>query len=407
MESNNHFELQMSEETLPNGTARKDMVLIVDDYPDNLTFVSELLEQNDINVALSSNGPDALEIAKKELPDLILLDISMPNMDGYEVCERLKADNSTQHIPIVFLTAKVESDDIIKGFEAGGADYITKPFNLLELLSRVNAHLELKNRHDKLRLMNSKLVDSVKKRTTQLMQANERLSKLDKTKNEFLIHINHQLRTPLNGIMGYTELLTQTNLSKEQEDFISEISKLVKRLVKLSERSLLFTELRANTYRLNIEIVKAAPAIERAILVATGRYPEKKVFINNEVVKNDFKILADENLFFRCFTILLDNAIKFSPENGVISIYGDIHENKKVLRIEDNGPGLTEDTREKLFEMFSAGDNSDKDNGFGMGLATAKLIMDIMNGEIELFNLRSGGTEARLIFSDWSTKSKY
>lgn len=122
----------------------KSLVLAVDDKPQNLQFLGKLLSDNGYEVAMAQNGKQALNFVRKDEPDLILLDIMMPEMDGYEVCEHLKADFYTRHIPVIFLTAKTDAQDVVKGLEAGGVDYVTKPFSSAELLARIRTHIELK-----------------------------------------------------------------------------------------------------------------------------------------------------------------------------------------------------------------------------------------------------------------------
>ncbi|NJM16121.1 MAG: HAMP domain-containing histidine kinase [Bacteroidales bacterium] len=316
-----------------------------------------------------------------------------------------KNSQTTHFIPVVFVTAKVESEDIIKGFEAGGSDYVTKPFNLMELLSRVKAHLNAKFKQEKLQLINSKLIESVKLHAEQLKEANERLAKLDKAKNDFLIHINHELRTPLNGILGYAEVLNQLDdTTEEQLEYLAEISKLVKRLVKRSERSLLFTELKSETYKLNIQLINAPDSLERSIVEARERYNDKNLTVKNNKPAESFKILADEHLFFRLGNIILDNAIKFSPNGSNISVMYKIEDNTKVIEISDEGQGISESFLLKAFDAFST-EKAKKDNGFGLGLATAKLIMEIQSGEIYLHNRPEGGLTVRLVFYNWSNLS--
>ncbi len=120
------------------------LILIVDDNPENRKVLGSLLVEHGYEVGASSDGPKALEFIKKERPDLILLDVMMPGMDGFEVCGKLKLNNETKHIPVIFLTARTSTEDIIKGFHAGGVDYVSKPFNSEELIARVNTHIELK-----------------------------------------------------------------------------------------------------------------------------------------------------------------------------------------------------------------------------------------------------------------------
>lgn len=122
----------------------KSLILAVDDKPQNLQFLGKLMADNGYDVGVAQNGHQALEFVKKNSPDLVLLDIMMPDMDGYEVCRQLKSNLSTRHIPIIFVTAKTDSEDIVKGFEAGSVDYVTKPFNSAELLARIATHIEIK-----------------------------------------------------------------------------------------------------------------------------------------------------------------------------------------------------------------------------------------------------------------------
>ncbi len=123
---------------------KKSLVLAVDDKPTNLQFLGKLLSDNGYEVAMAQSGQQALNFVKKDEPDLILLDIMMPEMDGYEVCERLKNEFNSRHIPVIFLTAKTDAEDVVKGFDVGGVDYVTKPFNSAELLARIRTHIEVK-----------------------------------------------------------------------------------------------------------------------------------------------------------------------------------------------------------------------------------------------------------------------
>lgn len=132
---------------------KKDLVLVVDDNPQNLQVLGPMLEKKGYDVAFATSGEQALEFASGEKPDLVLLDIMMPGMDGYQVCERLKKEKTTASIPVIFLTAKSDTDDIVRGFEAGGVDYVTKPFNSAELLARVKTHLELKNAREEIKTL--------------------------------------------------------------------------------------------------------------------------------------------------------------------------------------------------------------------------------------------------------------
>ena len=162
----------------------KPRILVVDDVMQNLQVVGTMLRNEGYDVMPAGSGPQALERVRVRVPDLILLDLMMPEMDGLEVCRRLKADSSTRQIPIIFLTASNEMEHLVKGFEAGAVDYVTKPFNGAELLARVRTHLELK-------------------------LARERLREMNDEKNEFMGIAAHDLRNPLSAIQGYSEMVIE------------------------------------------------------------------------------------------------------------------------------------------------------------------------------------------------------
>lgn len=134
-------------------TQRKPLILIIDDNQENLKVIGNMLKEHNYSIAVATGGEEAFELLWKNLPDLMLLDIMMPGMDGYEVCKKLKTEKRTKDIPVIFLSAKGETDDIVKGFEAGGVDYVSKPFNSRELLARIKTHIELKRARDEINLL--------------------------------------------------------------------------------------------------------------------------------------------------------------------------------------------------------------------------------------------------------------
>lgn len=135
------------------GSKKDELVLVVDDNPQNIKLLGTLLEKNGYEPAVFLNCKEALIFLKKEKPDLILLDIMMPEMDGYEMCEKIKKDESTQNIPVIFLSGKTETDDLVRGFEAGAADYVTKPFQPAELLARIRTHIGLKKAKEEIQTL--------------------------------------------------------------------------------------------------------------------------------------------------------------------------------------------------------------------------------------------------------------
>ncbi len=388
----------------------KSQILIVDDIPSNLNFVSDILYSEDFRIIVATNGKDAVNIAIEKLPDLILLDISMPDMDGFDVCKILKADPKTRDIPIIFLTAKVEHDDIIKGFDAGAVDYVSKPFHTTELVSRVKTHLDLKNKTQQLKQLNQVLEEKVKERTFQLEESNQNLvkanqklsraykdiSKLDKAKNEFIRHINHELRTPLQGIHGLVRILKDTVISNEEKEYIHSISILVKRLIKLAELSLLFTELKTDNYHLELERINISKCIEHTL--NNFEQPDKSIRFNTDNINTNLFVNADQKLLCACFNIIIDNAIKYSPENSMIELNTYTTDDNLVIEFSDKGPGFSKKAQTQMFELFSADNISQNSYGFGMGLATAKIILDLLSAQMEIENIARGGAKIKLIF---------
>ena len=209
-------------------------ILIVDDTPANLRLLSQMLTDHGHKVRAALNGSHALAAARAAPPDLILLDIRMPEMDGYEVCARLKADGRTRDIPVLFISALGEADDKIKAFTAGGVDYITKPFQLEEVLARVQTHLSLRHLYRRLQATNAELL-------TRLEELQERNQDLD----AFAHTVAHDVRNPVSQVVGFSQLLRESDetLSAEERDEAlymlvrlgNQINNIIEELLLLSE----------------------------------------------------------------------------------------------------------------------------------------------------------------------------
>ncbi|NQU35016.1 MAG: response regulator, partial [Bacteroidetes bacterium] len=202
-------------------------ILIVDDNPRNVQLLAKLLSDNNYRIETSLSGEEALCWIDEAEFDLVLLDIMMPGMDGFEVCDKIKANPKYSELPVIFLTAKTDVESLTTAFSKGGYDYLTKPFNSEELLARVKTHIDLKRAKEQLKNVNQRLEAKVAERTKELKESNKELAQakaelevLDNAKNEFLKILSHEIRTPLNGIMGGLELLKLVELPKETEEFI-------------------------------------------------------------------------------------------------------------------------------------------------------------------------------------------
>jgi two-component system sensor histidine kinase/response regulator len=389
---------------------RKPEVLIVDDIPSNLNFLSEVLHLEGIGVMLATTGADAIEIARYKLPDLILLDIAMPVMDGYEVCAKLKEGTETRDIPVIYLTARTEPEDILKGFETGAVDYILKPFNATELIARVKTHLELKAKTEALKTINLHLEEEVRQRTAEITEANRNLtetnrkleiayqdlSNLDKAKDEFIRHINHELRTPLQGIHGFTLILEDLVETPEQKEYLQSINMLVKRLVKLSEISLLFTEIKAKNYKITLKPLSLKHAINQILEIFSN--DRNRITVMHTFPEENLFVKADQRLINTCLELIIDNALKYTSNDGKIVIRTFSGDSLAGIEVLDDGPGFTVKALESLYELFTADNLRYHSHGFGVGLATAKIILDTLSAKLDVSNLPDKGAMVRMVF---------
>lgn len=379
-------------------TSRKEFkILIVDDIPKNIQILGNILKNEDYQISYALNGREALEIAALQQFDMILLDVMMPGKDGFEVCKNLKENRLTADIPIIFLTARTEKENVVKGFKLGAADYVTKPFNADELLSRVKAHLSLKHQKEQLKSINRILEEKVEERTMQLQDANRQLSSLERAKSDFLNIISHELRTPLNGIQGLVDLLVETHKTPEQEEYINYLKEASDKLVKFSETAILITTLKAEKYKIIYTPQKVNYLIEDVVENFSKRVSEKGIHLSVGIQPPDLQVDIDADLITNCFNSLLDNAIKFSAENQKVEIKAYIYHGNPIVEFVDYGPGFTEETIENIFEFFASTDAL-KSDGMGLSLAAVKLIMDAHEGQVEILNHEKGGAVVRLIF---------
>ncbi len=363
-------------------------ILIVDDTPENIDILVELLEDFEKQIAI--NGEDALETAwEGDPPDLILLDIMMPEMDGYEVCERLRADERTKDVPVIFLTAKTEKDDIIKGFEVGGQDYITKPFDARELMERVKTQLELKTQREILKNMNVVLEEKVQERTAQLNEsnlklevANKKLVGLDEAKNNFLNLISHEIRTPLNGIVGSTYFLNDMIEDPDLKEFVGMLMESVDRLDGFSKKALEITQMQT----LGDEIIKKEIHLNKFVNDVIDDSKESadnnNIGLEVSLTDND-SFLGVEDYISGAIKEIIGNAIKFSNENNVVKVVSIVEGDKLKLSISDTGEVIPKEKIEEIVKPFGLG-NAHYDKHMGLGLSYVQSTIDLHNASLEI-----------------------
>lgn len=379
-------------------------VLVVDDTEANVdVLVDSLGKTYDVSAAM--DGPTALEAVAESPPDLILLDIMMPGMDGYEVCRQLKNRKKTVDIPVIFLTSKNEKEDIVKGFEAGAQDYITKPFYTREVMERVRTQLSLKCQREALKSMNLLLEEKVVKRTLELEEANNKLeianrelTTLDDAKNRFLELISHEIRTPLNGILGVTDLLKEM-LAEEPEfaDFLDMLQISADRLEAFSATALSITELQTKHREIIKSRLSAISCLEEAFHELREKATKKSVVLERVVADESLEMDADQELVHRALKSVLDNAIRYSPESSEVSCTISMVQGNLVFEVVDKGKGFTEEALKNLFKPFGLGEPH-YDQNVGLSLLASKLIMEAHGGSIEAFNGENGGAAVQLVF---------
>ncbi|MFV2058900.1 MAG: response regulator [Thiohalomonadales bacterium] len=345
-------------------------ILIVDDTLANVEVLSKTLRIMGYNIAMANSGKKALSIVERIKPDLILLDVMMPEMNGIETCQRLKANEATRRIPIIFITAKTDIADIKQGFQVGAVDYIAKPFNDEEVRARVQTHLTLKKSHDDLKLLNAQ-------------------------KDEFLGMAAHDLRLPLSTIIGYTELL-QEDLCIETNDKHYEVLSLIlnaSKSMKLLINDLLdVSAIDKGSLSLDIKQGDLSLLIhesrKRAIITATKKNIDISVDCNESVYcrYDSFRIT-------QVLENLISNAIKFSPSDSRICL--SLHQSNEYadITVRDEGPGLTNNDLGNMFQDYNtlsaaptAGEAST-----GLGLAICKRVVDAHGGNILVTNNELGG----------------
>ena len=292
-------------------------ILIVDDVPENLRLLTAMLQQAGCMVRAAISGKRALSAIKRAPPSLILLDIRMPDMDGFEVCEQLKRDITTQDIPVIFISALNETDDKIHAFAAGGVDFVTKSFHEQEVLARVKTHLEL--RRQKL-----ELVDNYR-----------RLKELEQLRDSLTHMLVHDMATPLWALDGHLQMLemdSAKSLSRAERNNLAEARAGTKRLRQMTDEMLLVSKLEAGKLTLNLEACDLV-ALARKAIAPSGRV-ELAVAAPTMIVKLDRELIA------RVLQNLLGNACKFSPENGRAQLSLTLAEGQLRVAVTDAGPGI-------------------------------------------------------------------
>jgi signal transduction histidine kinase len=329
----------------------KPFILIVDDMPRNLQVVGNILDNAGYRFTLASSGAQALKIVEKRLPDLILLDVMMPEMDGFEVCRKLKQSPETREVPVIFLTAKTESEDIARGFECGGIDFITKPFNSTEMLARIKNHLEIVT--------------------------------ISRERKELLHILCHDLSNPLSSI---ATVLKVTEDSSRFEAVKKHLLSAVENGLQMIELVRNMRELEDNKFNLELDTVHLEEVVGEATALLKHRLEEKNIRLHTDI-KPDITVRAERTSLLNSVIInLLTNAVKFSYPGSGISIHAEQKEDTVKISVRDSGIGMTGSLQRSIFDLKKPttrpGTNGERGTGFGLPLV--KKFVTAYNGTIDI-----------------------
>ena len=342
-------------------------ILIVDDVPANLELLSAIIRDRGYEPRPVPSGKLALLAAQADPPDLILLDIRMPEMNGFEICERLKADTVLKDIPVIFVTALTDTEKKVKALSMGAVDYVTKPFQIEEICARVETHLELYRSKRELR------------------RSYDKLRELE-TQRDNLVHmIVHDMRSPMMVILGNLEMAEMEPLTKNLADYIDTASISAITILEMITSLLDVSKMEAGQMTLELS------AIDMRVLVnETFRMVEtlrgQRVLNLTSPMKMEM-IVGDTRLIRRVLQNLIGNALRFTDkEKGTITVGIEIADDNVRVSVEDNGTGILPEYREKVFGKFFQVDKRKKGRTYstGLGLTFCKLAVEAHGGRIGL-----------------------
>ena len=312
-------------------------ILAVDDDRINLRIIGGILRHEGYEIAEAASGEQALEVYATFQPNLVLLDVMMPGIDGFATCRTLKKTYGDNCAPVIFVTAKSEADDVVMGFDAGGVDYLTKPFRPKEVVARIRTHLS-----------NQQLVEQQKHLVDQLSKANA-------DKDRFLGMCAHDLRNPLSSIRCLAELMDENaigELTAEQREIIQTIHAASQSMLQLVNELLDVATIEAGHLKLDKTPTSVVEIVERSVHLSNMEAAKKSTRIEIVKTSGDPIVDVDRNKIRQVVDNLISNAVKYSPRGSIITVL--IHANDSVagFAVRDSGPGVPEHERHKLFKDF-------------------------------------------------------
>lgn len=359
-------------------------IMIVDDEPENLNVLGTMLSFAGYRVAAFPRGAMALAAARDEMPDLILLDVNMPEMDGYEVCRRCKADERLRGIPIVFLSALTGISEKARAFAVGAADYVPKPFAQAEVLARVDTHLKLR-RHQ------LHLEELVAQRTEELIEAHRRLQLWDGANKLWLSVLSHEMRTPLNGVIGIAELLFgDLPPDSPLHELHAAYNESCQRIEKLMDDALLLVAIEAKPMGVEVAPVPLLQVLRNALDASAGKSLAIGLCGSLSALE-DVRVAGDAALLNRAFGDLLQTVTHCVAAGRLVMLQARVMDGQAQVVLTTDGGSLAAEALEMFFEVGGQRTLVKGGGDFGLGATLARRILRLFSGLVTVRNGEAGG----------------